>query len=46
MLTNGTLYQDPGGDYFDRRTSARQTKRLVARLTSLGFEVQITPAAA
>lgn len=45
-LTNGTLYQDPGGDYFDRRTSARQTKRLVARLTSLGFEVQITPAAA
>lgn len=46
MLTNGTLYQDPGGDYFDKRTKATQTKRLVARLTSLGFEVQITPAAA
>jgi transposase len=46
MLTNATLYQDPGGDYFDKRTKTAQTKRLVARLTSLGFEVQITPAAA
>jgi transposase len=35
MLTNGTLYQDPGGDYFDKRTKAIQTKRLVARLTNL-----------
>jgi hypothetical protein len=46
MLTNGTLYQDPGGDYFDKRTNTIQTKRLVTRLTNLGFEVQITPAAA
>jgi transposase len=46
MLINGTLYQDPGGDYFDKRTKTTQTKRLVARLTNLGFEVQITPAAA
>ncbi len=46
MLTNGTLYEDPGGDYFDRRTEAAQTKRLVARLRNLGFEVQITPISA
>jgi transposase len=46
MLTDGTLYQDPGGDYFDKRTKTTQTKRLVARLTNLGFEVQITPVAA
>jgi transposase len=25
MLTNGTLYQDPGGDYFDIRTKNAQT---------------------
>jgi transposase len=46
MLTDGTLYQDLGADYFDRRTKTAQTKRLVSRLQSLGFDVQIAPAAA
>jgi hypothetical protein len=46
MLTNGTLYQDLGGDYFDQRAKATQTKRLVNRLQSLGYVVQITPSAA
>ena len=45
MLTNGTLYKDPGRDYFDKRAKTAQTKRLVARLKSLGFDVQITPIA-
>ena len=43
MLTNGTLYEDRSGDYFDKRAKATQTKRLGARLKSLGFDVQITP---
>ena len=43
MLTNGSLYEDPGGDYFDKRAKATQTKRLVVRLKSLGFDVPITP---
>jgi transposase len=46
MLTDGTLYQDLGADHFDRRAKAAQTKRLVNRLQSLGYHVQITPAAA
>jgi len=46
MFTDGTLYQDLGADHFDRRAKAAQTKRLVNRLQSLGYHVQITPAAA
>ena len=43
MLTNGTLYEDLGADHFDRRAKTAQTKRLVNRLQSLGYTVQITP---
>ena len=43
MLTNGTLYHDLGADHFDRRAKAAQTKRLVNRLQSLGYVVQIMP---
>ena len=46
MLTDGTEYQELGGDYFDRRAKASQTKRLVNKLQSLGYEVQITQSAA
>jgi transposase len=46
MLTNGTLYHDLGPDHFDRTTKTAHTKRLVSRLQNLGFDVQITPAAA
>jgi hypothetical protein len=34
-----------GTDYFNRRSTAAQTKRLVAQLTKLGFEVQLQPIA-
>jgi transposase len=43
MLTNGTLYQDLGGDYFDQRAKATQTKHLVGRLQQLGYDVTIAP---
>lgn len=46
MLKDGTLYEDLGADYFDRRAKLAQTKRLVGRLQSLGYTVQITPMAA
>jgi transposase len=46
MLKNGTIYQDPGPDHFDNRLKAKQALRLVNRLQTLGFDVQIAPSAA
>jgi len=46
MLKDGTLYQDLGADHFDRTAKTVQTKRLISRLQSLGYAVQITPLAA
>ena len=46
MLRNGALYQDLGAAHFDRRAKTAQTNRLIAKLRSLGYAVQITPVAA
>ena len=46
MIANGTFYQDLGADHFERRTKPTQIKRLVAKLQSLGYEVEIKPLAA
>ncbi len=48
MLTTGELYNDLGGDYYQRRDPERQTRRLVAQLERLGHTVtlQETPLAA
>ena len=46
MLKDGTLYQDLGADHFDRRAKGAATKRLIAKLESLGYDVQIMPSAA
>jgi transposase len=46
MLKDGTLYKDIGADHFDRTAKTAQTKRLINRLQSLGYAVQITPVAA
>ncbi len=44
LLINGTLYEDPGADYFDRRyDQATQAKKLAERIKALGYEVTITP---
>ncbi len=46
MLANGTVWDDPGADYFARRNSKEvETRKLVARLQALGHSVTITPAA-
>ena len=47
LLTTGTLYQDPGADYFERRHDpAVEAKRLQRRIEALGFSVTITEKAA
>jgi transposase len=46
MLKNRTFYEDLGADCFDRREKGKQILRLVNRLHSLGYAVEITPLAA
>jgi hypothetical protein len=46
MLKDGTLYEDLGRNYFDRRSTDQQKKRLVKRLADLGYAVELTPFAA
>jgi transposase len=43
MFTNGQTHRDLGEDYFQRRDPERHTKRLVARLQSLGHSVTLQP---
>jgi transposase len=43
LLTNGTLYEDPGADYFIKRHDpAIEAKRLQHRIELLGYEVTVT----
>jgi transposase len=46
MIKTGTFYQDLGADHFERRAKPTQIKRLVAKLQSFGYEVEIKPLAA
>lgn len=45
MLQTGETYNDPGGDYYQRRDPERATKRLVAQLKRLGHNVTLQEAA-
>jgi hypothetical protein len=45
MFTTGELYNDLGGDYFQRRDPAKATKRLVDKLEALGHRVTLEPVA-
>lgn len=45
MLQTGETYNDPGGDYYQRRDPERTTKRLVAQLERLGHNVTLQEAA-
>jgi transposase len=45
ILANGTAYVEPGADYFDRRSKAQLTRRLIKRLEGLGVTVEVRPAA-
>lgn len=44
VLKHGCPYKDLGVDYFDRLDARGLQKRWVKKLTSLGFEVTLTPA--
>ncbi|MHB8378742.1 MAG: IS110 family RNA-guided transposase [Acidimicrobiales bacterium] len=47
LLTNGTIYTDPGAGFFESRHDPRiEAKRLQRKIEALGYEVNITPAAA
>jgi len=43
MFTNGETYRDLGGDYYQRSDPERLTRRLIARLESLGHTVTLQP---
>lgn len=43
MLRDGTVYQDLGEKHFDARDREKASRRLVRRLTDLGYNVQLTP---
>jgi transposase len=43
MLKDGTMYQDLGRNYFDRRSSETQKQRLIKRLAELGYAAELTP---
>lgn len=45
VLRDAVPYRDLGGAYFDRRDQTKLANRLRRRLESLGFSVQIQPAA-
>jgi transposase len=45
MIADGTFYQDLGADHFNRRAKPNQIKRLVAKIQSLGYDVDIKPLA-
>jgi len=45
MLKDGTFYSDLGSSYFDRRRPEMQARRLLKRLTELGFSVELQPLA-
>jgi transposase len=46
MIGNGTFYQDLGPDHLQQHNKPTQAKRLLARLRSLGYQVEIKPQAA
>ena len=46
MLKDGTFYEDLGAAHFDRRRPEMQARRLVKRLSELGFSVELKPVAA
>lgn len=45
LLRDGGVYQEKGGDFFDRLNPQRTTKRLSQRLERLGYEVILKPRA-
>lgn len=45
IIAGQSVYQDLGGDYFDRGHEQQLTRRLVRRLEELGHQVVLSPTA-
>ena len=45
MLRNGTHYIELGADYFDKLNHQQLQRRLVNRLSQLGYQVTLKPVA-
>lgn len=45
MLTNGTLYQDPGGDFYNRLHPDKAKNRALDQLRQMGYQVTLNPLA-
>ncbi|MGB8381450.1 MAG: IS110 family transposase [Dermatophilaceae bacterium] len=43
MLTNGTLYDEPGPDYYARRNPERTKHHAIRQLEALGYNVTVGP---
>src|SRR5438045_2538064 len=43
VLVRNEEYVELGGDYYDRQNKPKVVSRLVARLTRLGYNVDLTP---
>ena len=43
MLTTGTLYDEPGPDYYTRRSPERAKNHAIHRLQALGYDVTLQP---
>jgi hypothetical protein len=43
MITNGTIYQDPGDDYYTRRDPTKTRDRAVGQLRDMGYQVVLEP---
>lgn len=46
LIKRGTVYQDLGGTYFDRKNAKAVERRLVHRLEDLGYDVILKPSSA
>jgi transposase len=44
MITTGALYDEPGGDFYTRRTPDKTKHRAVDQLQKMGYTVTLTPA--
>ncbi len=45
MLTTGTPYQDPGGDFYTRLNPDKAKNRAVDQLRKMGYDVTLNPLA-
>lgn len=43
MIRDGAVYEERGGDFFDRLNPQRTARKLARRLEHIGFEVALTP---